>query len=262
MPESARAASLPGKRSRPRVEGGFAQPVEELAPEDATEDLHREKEADRSRRPSASHRGTIRLPDDAVDVRMMCRFWPQVCKHGQEADLGPQVLGIGGHLLQGFGGGPEQQAVDLPGIVQGDRAEIAGEREDHVEVRHGEQLGFPGLQPLAPRRWPGTWGSGGCGRSCRRSADARTAGTPGRARPGPPCGSRAMSSRARRCSGVSALAVPLEERVVTAPEDLGHFEPRSGHGWGHLRGQVEIDRVGCGSLAEPPLRHGVDAPWC
>ena len=31
--------------------------------------------------------------------------------------------------------------------------------------------------------------------------------------------------------GRQARAVPLEERVATAPDDLGHSEPGSGHGW-------------------------------
>ena len=36
---------------------------------------------------------------------------------GQEADLGPEVLGIGGDLLQGLGGGAEQEAVDLSRVL-------------------------------------------------------------------------------------------------------------------------------------------------
>jgi hypothetical protein len=35
----------------------------------------------------------------------------------------------------------------LAGIVKRDRAEIAGEREDDVEVGHLEQVGCLGLQP-------------------------------------------------------------------------------------------------------------------
>lgn len=30
--------------------------------------------------------------------------------------------------------------------------------------------------------------------------------------------------------GRQARTVPLQERVATAPDHLGHFEPRSGHG--------------------------------
>src|SRR4051794_4258081 len=32
--------------------------------------------------------------------------------------------------------------------------------------------------------------------------------------------------------GRQVRTVPLQERVATAPDHIGHFEPRSGHGWG------------------------------
>ena len=38
-------------------------------------------------------------------------------EHGQEADLGPEMFGVGGDLPQGLGGGLEQEAVDLPLIL-------------------------------------------------------------------------------------------------------------------------------------------------
>ena len=38
-------------------------------------------------------------------------------EHGQKADLGPKVIGVGGNLLQGLGGGSEEQAVDHARIL-------------------------------------------------------------------------------------------------------------------------------------------------
>ena len=61
--------------------------------------------------------------DDAVDVGVVLEVLPPGVQDGQEADLGPEVLRVGGDLLQGLGGGPEQQAVDHPRVLQGDRAE-------------------------------------------------------------------------------------------------------------------------------------------
>ena len=68
---------------------------------------------------------------------------------GQEADLGPEVLGIGGDLPQGLGGGPEQQAVDDAWVLQGDRVERRREGEDDVEVLDGQEFRFAGLHPSA-----------------------------------------------------------------------------------------------------------------
>ena len=44
----------------------------------------------------------------------------------QESDLGPEMLRIGGDLLQGLGGGAEQKAVDLPLILKGDWTSAEG----------------------------------------------------------------------------------------------------------------------------------------
>ena len=69
-------------------------------------------------------------------------------KDGQEADLGPEVLGIGGDLLQGLGGGAEQEAVDHALVLQGDRAERRRKSKHHMKIFNRQQLGFPGLHPL------------------------------------------------------------------------------------------------------------------
>jgi hypothetical protein len=55
-------------------------------------------------------------------------------EHSQEADPGAKVLRIGGDLEQGLGSGLEEDAVDHPGVLQGNRAERCREREDHVVV--------------------------------------------------------------------------------------------------------------------------------
>ena len=38
--------------------------------------------------------------------------------------------------------------------------------------------------------------------------------------------------------GRQARTVPFQECIATAPEDLGHFEPRSVHGWVLPPGEV------------------------
>ena len=69
-----------------------------------------------------------------MDVGVMLEVLAPGVEHGQEADLGPEVLGIGGDLLQGLRGGAEEQAVDDPRVLQGDRAEGRREGEDDVKV--------------------------------------------------------------------------------------------------------------------------------
>jgi hypothetical protein len=59
-------------------------------------------------------------------------------QNGQDADLGTEVLGIGGDLQQGLRGGVEENSVDHPRILQSDGADQFRDREDHVEILDGQ----------------------------------------------------------------------------------------------------------------------------
>ena len=179
--ELAREAKLPPSE-------GSVQSRQKLTPEHATKDAFGQEKVVGADDPVALVQRQSAPRHDAMDVRMEVEFLPPGVERHEHTDLGPQVFGISGQLNQGFRGSLHQQAVNSAGIVKGDRAEITGKREDN----HGSKARAANrrLEPpaIGPRRWPGTWGNGDCHRSYRRSADARIAGTPGRAHPGPPCG--------------------------------------------------------------------------
>ena len=69
---------------------------------------------------------------------------------GEEADRGPEVLGVGRDRAQGVGGGPEEDAVDERLVLQGDGGDRLRDGEDDVEVRGVEELGVTVLDPLGP----------------------------------------------------------------------------------------------------------------
>ncbi len=71
-------------------------------------------------------------------------------EHREKADLGPQVLGISADGEQGLRGGPEQDAVELPLVLTGNRCNLFWYGEDHVEVLGIQQLGLTILEPLSP----------------------------------------------------------------------------------------------------------------
>ncbi len=85
---------------------------EELAPEDASEHLHRQEEG----APRTDPAGVIRCKptggDDAVDVRMVLQTLVPGVEHAEEADLRAQVARVACDLEQRGGTGPEQQAID------------------------------------------------------------------------------------------------------------------------------------------------------
>ncbi|SAL88896.1 integrase catalytic subunit [Caballeronia choica] len=63
------------------------------------------------------------------------------------ADLCAEMSGIGGNGAQGFGGYIKQQAVDHRLVVPGDRTDRGGQREDHVVILHGQQIGLTCFEP-------------------------------------------------------------------------------------------------------------------
>ena len=69
-------------------------------------------------------------------------------QHGEEADLGAQVLGVGGDRAQGLGRRAEQDAVDDLLVLVGDGGDFLRHGEDDVEVLGVEELGAAILQPL------------------------------------------------------------------------------------------------------------------
>ena len=61
-------------------------------------------------------------------------------QHREETDLGTEMPWIGGDLQQCLGNGAEQQSVEQPLILEGQRRELFGHSEDHVAVRNRQQL--------------------------------------------------------------------------------------------------------------------------
>jgi len=57
-----------------------------------------------------------------MQVRVQAKGLVPRVQHRDEADLGAQMLRVGGDRAQRLGGGPEQDPVDDGGILQGDRS--------------------------------------------------------------------------------------------------------------------------------------------
>lgn len=85
-----------------------------------------------------------------VDVRVMEQVLAPGMKEGKEADPGAEVLGIGGDGQQRLRTGVEQKLVEAGLVLQRQRVELLGNREDDVEVFDGQQFGSAPLDPLGP----------------------------------------------------------------------------------------------------------------
>ena len=128
------------------------QTLQEQAPEQTREHAHRQEEVRPAPNPAIAVRRDAAARHDAVDVRMMIEVLAPRVQHRRDADIGAQMLRIGGDGGQRLGRGGEQEAVDLGLVLVGDGADRCRQREDHVEVGDRQQLRLAGLQPRLRRR--------------------------------------------------------------------------------------------------------------
>jgi hypothetical protein len=66
---------------------------------------------------------------------------------GGDADVGTEVLAIGGNGDEGLGRSFKQQSVDLGLVLVGHRADRGRKLEYQVHIGHGQKLGFARRKP-------------------------------------------------------------------------------------------------------------------
>jgi hypothetical protein len=103
-----------------------------------------------------------------MDMGVVMQILSPGVQDGDEADLGAEVLWIGGDRAQCLACCPEQDGVDRLLVLERDLGYRRWQSEDDVEIRCRQQLGLPSGDPFGARL-PGTVGNAGCGRSCKRS---------------------------------------------------------------------------------------------
>ena len=72
---------------------------------------------------------------------------PPGVEDGKEADPGTKMVGISGNGPQRLGGRTEEEAIDDGLVLERDRRDCRGHREDDVEVVDGKQVGPACIDP-------------------------------------------------------------------------------------------------------------------
>ena len=83
-----------------------------------------------------------------MQVGMKEEILSPTVEHGEEADLGAQMLGIGSDGRQGLGCGSEQNAVDEIFVLVCNGGDRFGEGEDDMKIRGRENFRFPFFDPF------------------------------------------------------------------------------------------------------------------
>jgi len=129
-----------------------AQKLEEQATEQPRQHAHRQEEPRRTSHPALAVERDSTSRHNTVQMRMVQQVLAPGVQDGDEADLGPQVLGIGSDRAQGLRRCLEQHVVQQRFVLVGDRLDGLRHREHDVEVFHRQQLGAAILQPLRTRQ--------------------------------------------------------------------------------------------------------------
>jgi len=226
---------------------------------EAREHPHGQEEAGPASHPVLTVCRDAAARDHAVQVWMGHQVLAPGMQHGEEADLGTQVLGIGRDGAQGIGCGSKEQVVDDSLVLISDRGDLLRECEDDVEVRTVQKLGLSIFDPLSPCERLTLW--------AMPVATAVVSDAPMLA------GIASLNVAAERSGAASRDRLhdaPLRNRqrplvlstigLTVAAEDIRHFELRTLHErarlevLGHLgrlcrrqRMRQKIQRTSCGA---------------
>ena len=129
---------------------GLLESLEKQAAEQAREHAHGEKESGRATDPAPPAGRQATAGNYAVQMGMMPQILPPGVQHGKEADLGAEMLGVGGDGGEGFGGGGEENAIDRPRVVEGQSGNLFGQSEHDMEILDRQQFGLPRFEPFCP----------------------------------------------------------------------------------------------------------------
>src|ERR1700674_5128970 len=125
--------------------------------------LVRTRGAGSSTSPAASHPSRRAIGPRSVShyegwyKRMMMEVLAPCVQDGGDADVGTEVLAIGGNGDEGLGRSFKQQSIDLDLVLVGHRADRGRKLEYQVHIGHGQKLGFARRKPCHRSRPLAFW---------------------------------------------------------------------------------------------------------
>jgi hypothetical protein len=166
-----------------------------------------------------------------MEMRMEPEFLIPGVQHAEETNLCTEVFRIASHFEKCFRGDTKQEIVEDFFVVQHQRSQVAGEREDHMQVARGEQFSLTGGDPPFPSRdltlWTVTITAAVVREGGMMSAAHALIEMPTE------CGSTTARNGQQYLDVLPAnpLAVSLDEGSSSRADEIGNLERRRGH-WG------------------------------
>jgi hypothetical protein len=133
------------------------QTAEEQAPEQAREHANGKKGSGLAGDPTLAIWRDAATRNDAVNVRVVMEVFAPCVQDSGDADVGTEVLAIGGNGGEGLGRSPKQQSVNLGLVLVGNRTDRGRKGENQVTVRHRKKFGFTRRKPYRRGRPLAFW---------------------------------------------------------------------------------------------------------
>ena len=128
------------------VRGG--EPLAHQSAEQPRKHLYRKEETGFAGYPAHAVGREAAARHDTMNVGMMGEGRAPGVEHHGDADLGAEMLGIGGDAQQRLRRGLEQGVVDHRLVGVGDVGDRRGQREDDMIIGHRQQLGPARFEPI------------------------------------------------------------------------------------------------------------------
>ena len=126
-----------------------AQPGQDQAPEQGTEDAHRQQECGARGDPARAIARDTSAGYDHMDMGMMGQRRAPAVQDGGDADMGAQMLWIGGDGQHRLRCRLEQQIIDRRLVLEGDGGDLGRQREHAMEIADRQQVGLARFEPDA-----------------------------------------------------------------------------------------------------------------
>ena len=194
-----------------------------------------------------------------MDVRMVMQILAPAMQHGDEADLGAEMPGIGGDRAQRLSCRLEQDRIDRNLVLESDRRNLGRQREHNVEIGNRQKLVLPRSEPF-PAGLPLAFGAmpvaaGIIGHTDRPAGPAALDMA---AEFGGPAQLDGAHHATLDASEMAVMNLPI--RLAVAAEDIRHLQSRR-HGRDPIspaaRPRCSAGRAGLSCAGSDRSR-----PWC
>ena len=123
------------------------EPRQGQPPKTPREDADGQEEVGPTRHPLGAIWRSATRGQDTVQMRVMVELLAPRVQHGEAANLGPEMLGVPGNVLERLRHGATEQPREGAGGLQRQRPQVVWQGKDHMDVGRLQYLTLPSRKP-------------------------------------------------------------------------------------------------------------------